>query len=224
MNLLNGCQLLYFNLPGRGEATRLALTIGGISFEDKRIEFSEWPATKPTTPWGSLPVLTLQDGTTQIAQQRAILRFVGKETGLYPNDDNLNAAKMDELLDACEDIGSKTNAAGQGLSQVDKEAARKKSCEEGGTTYNILKKVDTFIAANGSEGYSVGNTLSIADLYVYTSCNNLVAGLYDGVPTDAIDTGFPNISKVRKSVRSHPAVAKHYDVSDKKFPASYGEL
>jgi len=38
---------------------------------------------KATTPWGSMPVLTLADGTV-LAQSASLLRFVGKQTGIYP--------------------------------------------------------------------------------------------------------------------------------------------
>lgn len=219
--ILQGCKLTYFPLPGRGETIRLALTIGGIQFTDERIVFSQWPEVKPTTPWGSLPVLTLSGGQT-IAQQRAILRMVGKETGLYP-DDIVKAALVDSLMDACEDIGSKVNSEGQGLPQEEKEAARAKSVAEGGSVHKILQNIDSFIGENGSEGYSVGSSLTIADLMVFTSTATLVSGLYDGVPLNAIDSGFPNISTVRKTVRSHEAVKKWYDGLDPtiKIPASF---
>ena len=75
--LLKGATLMYFGIPGRGESVRLALAISGIEFIDKRIPFPEWRELKPTTPWGSMPVLQLTDGTT-IAQQRALLRAVGR--------------------------------------------------------------------------------------------------------------------------------------------------
>eukprot|EP00343_Euplotes_focardii_P006903 CAMPEP_0205818968 /NCGR_PEP_ID=MMETSP0206-20130828/1106_1 /ASSEMBLY_ACC=CAM_ASM_000279 /TAXON_ID=36767 /ORGANISM="Euplotes focardii, Strain TN1" /LENGTH=69 /DNA_ID=CAMNT_0053111915 /DNA_START=24 /DNA_END=229 /DNA_ORIENTATION=+ len=60
---LENCKVTYFNLPGRAESLRLALSAAKISFTDERIEFKDWPALKPSTPWGSLPVLTLADGT-----------------------------------------------------------------------------------------------------------------------------------------------------------------
>eukprot|EP00978_Attheya_sp_CCMP212_P048962 scaffold598397_cov79-Attheya_sp.AAC.1 len=100
-----------------------------------------------------MPFLSLADGSTEIHQQRTILRFVGKETHLYPTD-SIKAAKVDELMDALEDIGGKTNAAGQGLAQEEKEAARKAACEKGGVTYGILENVDKFIAANGTGGHA----------------------------------------------------------------------
>jgi hypothetical protein len=104
---LAGCKLTYFGLPGRGEAIRLALKIGNIQHTDCRIEFAEWGALKSTTPWGALPILELADGT-KMAQQRAILRFVGKCVGVYPAD-ALAAAKCDEIMDVIDDIAVEIN-------------------------------------------------------------------------------------------------------------------
>mmetsp|Transcript_5558 Transcript_5558/g.6419 ORF Transcript_5558/g.6419 Transcript_5558/m.6419 type:complete len:222 (+) Transcript_5558:19-684(+) len=219
--ILNNCKLTYFGIPGRGESIRLALSIGKVPFTDDRITFPEWKEIKPNTPWGSLPVLTLSDGSC-IAQQRAILRFVGKEVGLYPMNDNLAAAKVDEIMDAAEDIGATTMKAGQGLEKNAKEAARKVACEEGGAVYNLLKRIDAVIGGNG---YAVGDSLTIADLYLYTGSCNLVSGLYDGVPVDTLD-GFENIMQLRRAVRSHAEVCKWYDSMDdqSKLPASYSKL
>ena len=82
---LAGATLHFFPLSGRAEATRLALTIGGIPFEDRRFQFAEWGKLKPTTQWATVPVLELRDGT-RIGQARSILRLVGKATGLYPSE------------------------------------------------------------------------------------------------------------------------------------------
>mmetsp|Transcript_15206 Transcript_15206/g.28863 ORF Transcript_15206/g.28863 Transcript_15206/m.28863 type:complete len:226 (+) Transcript_15206:73-750(+) len=220
--LLQGCKLTYFGIAGRGESIRLALAIAGIEeWTDNRVEFADWSTVKPNTPWGSLPVLALQDGR-EIAQQRAILRLVGKETGLYP-DDSFAAAKIDELMDALEDVGSKTNGIGQGLPQEEKEAERKKACEVGGVTYEILGRIDNFVATYGKDGHAVGDKLTIADLLLYTTSCNLVGGLYDGVPADACDA-FENITACRKLVRSHPAVNKWYDELKSPIWPSYAAL
>lgn len=220
---LDNCKLTYFPIPGRGEASRLALAIGGISFTDERIPFGEWREVKPTTVWGSLPILTLSTGQ-RIAQQRAILRLIGKETGLYPTDDHVRAALIDSLMDASEDLAAKTNSQGQGLPQEEKEAARAKAVAKGGVVYHILEKIENFVGENGSNGYCVGSSLTIADLFLYTGASGLVSGLFDGVPTDALDTEFPKIMAVRKTVRAHEAVTKWYDSLDEsiKMPASFG--
>ena len=40
-------KLTYFNLRARAEIARLILAQAGEDYEDKRIEFSDWPALKP---------------------------------------------------------------------------------------------------------------------------------------------------------------------------------
>ena len=57
-------KLIYFDFHGgRGEPVRLALSIGGIPFEDDRVAPSDLPAHKPDTPFGAFPVLEV-DGQT----------------------------------------------------------------------------------------------------------------------------------------------------------------
>jgi glutathione S-transferase len=219
--VLENCKVTYFGTPGRGESIRLALSIGKISFTDEHVTFSEWGKLKPNTPWGSLPLLTLKDGTV-ITQQRAILRFVGKETGLYPTGDHVKAAQIDAIMDATEDLFSTTNNAGKGLEQAEMEKAREAAFKEGGAVYNILKKIDGVI---GEKGYAVGDTLTVADLFIYGTANCIVSGFWDGVPADALDV-FANLTILRKNVRSHVEVCKWYDGLDKsiKLPASYSQL
>lgn len=38
--------LLYFDIRGRGECIRLLFKHAGVEFEDRRIQFSEWPEIK----------------------------------------------------------------------------------------------------------------------------------------------------------------------------------
>ena len=148
MLLTAGSKLTYFSLTGgRAESTRLAFAIGGVPFEDHRVEFKDWPTLKPTTTWGSLPILELSDGRI-VTQQKAILRLAGKDAGLYPSDDLFLSAKCDELIDALEDIMAKTNPIGQGLPKEEKEAKRLEACQKGGVTYEILAKVDKSIQDN----------------------------------------------------------------------------
>ena len=59
-------------------------------------------------------------------------------------------------------------------------------------------------------GFSVGNELKVADLFIYVGCNNLVGGIWDGVPTNYIYR-FVNLIQLRKYVRYHPGVSKWYD-------------
>ena len=69
-------KLTYFDFHGgRGEPARLALSIGGIPFEDDRVQFTDWERRKTDTPFGALPVLEV-DGQV-LAQSNAINRRRG---------------------------------------------------------------------------------------------------------------------------------------------------
>ena len=39
--------LTYFNGRGRAETIRLLFAVAGVSYEDKRVEFPQWPELKP---------------------------------------------------------------------------------------------------------------------------------------------------------------------------------
>jgi len=187
--------------------TRLALAVGKIDHDEKRYQFSEWPAVKPTTPWGSLPTLTLPNGYV-LAQSRAVFRYVAKLAGLYPSDPIL-AAKCDEITDQVEDFVFKTiNNCGKGMEQKEKDAERKK-CVSTGKGAEELKKLDAYIKANGENGHCVGNKLSAADLAIYGTLLFAVCGFFDGIPVDCLDK-YENIQAVLKSVGSNEAVVKHY--------------
>ena len=41
-------KLVYFNLRGRAELSRLIFAQADVPFEDQRIERSEWPELKPS--------------------------------------------------------------------------------------------------------------------------------------------------------------------------------
>ncbi len=47
-------KLTYFNMRGRGELIRLLFALAKVKFDDHRIEQSEWPAFKETTPFGQV--------------------------------------------------------------------------------------------------------------------------------------------------------------------------
>merc|ERR1712198_492289 len=86
--------LIYFNLRARGELTRWLLQYGGVTYTEERIEFADWPARKPSTPTGKLPILMVDD--EPLTQSIAIARYVAQEVGLVP-EDNLQAAFANSL-------------------------------------------------------------------------------------------------------------------------------
>ena len=70
-------RLTYFNIRGRAEFIRWIFAAGGQAYIDNRVATADWPALKPTTPFGQLPILEICEGSrvTTLAQSMAIGKF-----------------------------------------------------------------------------------------------------------------------------------------------------
>ena len=148
-------KLTYFDFHGgRGEPARLALSMGGISFEDDRLPPSDWQRRKPDTPFGALPVLEV-DGQT-LAQSNAINRYVGKLTDLYPLD-AWQAALCDEVMEAVEDINTKL-AATFFLPEEEKKTQRKALVE--GPLPFYLTRLQQRLEAHGGRYFAADRSYS----------------------------------------------------------------
>ena len=100
---MTSLKLYYFDLGGRAEPIRMALTLGKIPFEDIRVTREEHMKMKGEGKWpcGQIPVLEV-DGK-MLPQSNAILRYAGKLSGFYPEDAWM-AAQCDAALDTSGDI------------------------------------------------------------------------------------------------------------------------
>ena len=187
-------RLRYFPFPGRGAAIRDALRIGGIAFEDAHVppeRFRELKAAGELS-FGALPILDVEtpEGRVSAAQSNAILRFVGRRVGLYPQDEPLRALKVDEALDLGEDL---YHVIGPSIGEQNAErrmAMRKVLAEE--TLPRWAGHLERLLVANGRTGFVVGSALTVADLKLYWVVDKLRNGSLDGIPTSVLD-GFPTV-------------------------------
>jgi glutathione S-transferase len=196
--------LTYFDLDGsRGEVARLAMHLAGIAFVDKRIAGKDWPALRNSTPFQSLPVLEVDSQV--IAQSNTINRYVGKLAGLYPKDD-WNAARVDEVMDAVEDmiilIGNTFALEGE---------AKKKAREAlaAGSIPHFLRQFEARLKAGGGEWF-VENRLTVADLKCYLLVRWLKSGMLDHIPADLVDRHAPLLAAHLERVQNHPKIAAYY--------------
>ena len=196
--------LTYFDLDGsRGEVARLAMHLAGIAFEDKRIAGKDWPALRDSTPFQSLPVLEV-DGKV-IAQSNTINRYLGKLAGLYPKDD-WNAARVDEVMDAVEDmiimIGNTFALEGE---------AKKKTREAlaAGSIAHFLRQFKARLEAGGGEWF-VENRLTVADLKCFLFVRWLKSGMLDHISADLVDRHAPLLAAHLERVENHPVIAAYY--------------
>ena len=203
-------KLYYFKIPfWRAEVTRLALFIGDVPFKDYRVEGKEIDNLKETgllpnnqiAPFKQLPVLDV-DGKI-IAQTGAIARFCGKLSGLYPKNDDLEAAQIDQIIEAAQDINYLVTLSGR-----DKEKERLALARKILATKHLPKWfqfLENLLKKNNESYFFVGNKISIADLAIWRLLGWLSSGLLDGVPTNILEP-YKKLNKLREEVYKHPKV------------------
>jgi glutathione S-transferase len=197
-------KLTYFDFHGgRGEPARLALSIGGIPFEDDRVAPSNWPSRKADTPFGALPVLEV-DGKT-VSQSNAINRYVGKLADLYPSDP-WQAALCDEVMEAVEDIGTKIGAT-FALPEEQKKAQREELVA--GPIPFYLTRLEQRLEAHGGR-YFAADRLTVADLKVFVWIRHLRSRALDHVPADLADRVAPKLVEHYERIKSDSRVKAYY--------------
>ena len=95
----------YFNIYGRAEPIRMLLNHAKIEFEDKRLDFADWPTLKGNFEFGQVPALDIKDAdgkVHQYTQTLSILRYLSIKLGYYPADPE-TAFDSDSALDSVND-------------------------------------------------------------------------------------------------------------------------
>jgi len=199
-------KLTYFDTPtSRGEECRLALHIAGIDFEDVRIKREQWPALKPTTPYGSVPYLELP-GRPRLAHSNAILVYVGREHGLHPLD-NFQAAQHEAMMAHVVDLRAKVSPTIRIADATEKQKARE------ALVADYLPNWGTHAEANLGEGpFFAGQNLQVVDLKLYMAVRWFAGGVVDHIPAN-IFADFPKLTRAHDAVRDDARVldwqAKH---------------
>ncbi len=98
--------LTYFDVQtSRGEECRLAFFIAGVPFTDERLTRPQWEERKATSPFGALPILTVE-GRPPLAQSNAILRMIGSVHGLLPPEE-WESARHEAVMCSVEEMRAK---------------------------------------------------------------------------------------------------------------------
>mmetsp|Transcript_132518 Transcript_132518/g.342885 ORF Transcript_132518/g.342885 Transcript_132518/m.342885 type:complete len:352 (+) Transcript_132518:115-1170(+) len=105
-------KLIYFDIGGKGDPLRLAMSYAGLDFEDCRRSREQIAEMKTSgeLAFGQVPALVVEaaDGQkTTLVQTAAIIRYIGKlageASGLYPAD-AVRAAQVDAMVDQASDM------------------------------------------------------------------------------------------------------------------------
>mmetsp|Transcript_116028 Transcript_116028/g.323168 ORF Transcript_116028/g.323168 Transcript_116028/m.323168 type:complete len:180 (-) Transcript_116028:200-739(-) len=172
-------ELVYFDAAGRAFALRVAMfkAFGKDGWIDKRINFAEFGALKPTLPLGFVPVLKLPGGL-EISQTEALTRWAGKKGGLYPANDD-QALLCDEVCSTCLEVLNKTPRSPDAA-----ECKRLREEYTQGFLSVALKQLDARAAAGT---FILGDGICIADLLLYTLSNMIATGDFDHIPASFLD-------------------------------------
>jgi len=195
-------RLTYFDQPSsRGEECRLALYLAGVDFEDVRVPRKDWPALKPTTPFGSLPTFEIP-GKPVVSQSNAILGYIGRANGLLPAD-SWEALRLESLLSAVEDLRHAITRT-FGIEDPAELLRRRQELVEG--------PIKTW-AANMEKQivgpFAGGDRISVADIKLFVVMGWLKKGVLDHVPTDVL-APFERLERLYDSVKNHPKVVEWY--------------
>jgi prostaglandin-H2 D-isomerase / glutathione transferase len=199
-------EVVYFNGAGRAEAIRVCLYIASqtkgsdVEFKDTRIEGKDWPALKPTTPLGSLPLMIL-DGFTHV-QSLSLARYAAKLAGLYPVDP-LQALYVDEVMDTMNDLIS--------AMPMSKDENEKKQLREEFAA-NKMKQCADFIERaiqHNTGGNGVASTPSVADLILKSAVSMIQEGFMDYIDKNYFDA-YPGIMASAKSISDNDGIKAYY--------------
>ncbi len=196
-------KLTYFDAPvSRGEECRLALHIAGVEFEDVRVPMAEWPALKPSTPYGSLPLLEVP-GCPVLAQSNAILVLIGRQHGLHPKDD-FEAARHEAMMCHVEDLRTLL-----GPTMRIKDEAEKKATREGIAASYLPAWAASAEAQIGAGPFFGGANVNVVDAKLHMIVRWLSGGKLDYIPATILG-GYPKLNRVHDAVRDHARVKDWY--------------
>ena len=199
---------IYFDFPfWRAEVGKIALFMGAIDFENKIVDREEFQRVKETgqlddgtvIPFHQLPCLVV-DGVS-IAQTAGIARFCGKLSGIYPKNDDVLAAQIDQFLDMATDITDLIFTTGRDEDEETKKIKRQELYK--GELARKVEMLDKNI--RDESDWVLGFDLGLADIAIWRLMGWLSCGILDGIPTDLI-RAFPRISRVCRAVDEHPKI------------------
>ncbi|VDK20391.1 unnamed protein product [Anisakis simplex] len=199
-------KLTYFDIRGLGEGARLIFHQAGVQFEDHRVKKEDWPALKPTTPFGQMPLLDV-DGDV-IAQSAAIYRYLGRQFGLAGKTP-MEEAQVDSIYDEWKDFAAEAKPYFMVYAAFERRIKLSVRHLQAKIEKEVLipardkhmPLITKFLEKSGSN-FLVGNSLTWADIVIsdqLLTYQNWVPGFLEP---------YPLLLKFVENVRSQPNIKK----------------
>ncbi|KAI1310187.1 hypothetical protein EDD11_003894 [Mortierella claussenii] len=159
-------ELHYFPIHALGATSRAILALSGADWKEHVQSFETWKDDKISTPFGSLPLLTVRDTQTEqalyiIPEADVIERFLAKEFGFF-------GSTPDEELQISIFLSQTTTIHNVWVFRVVpalepvRDAVLKTFLEI--SLKNWIQNCEIYLAVNGSNGHFVGNSFSLVDI------------------------------------------------------------
>jgi len=211
-------KLTYFPIRGLAESIRYILSYGKADFEDNRIDVTSgdtWNTLKPKTPMGQLPVLEI-DGKNEIAQSRAISRYLAKQFGIAGQND-IEQALADMYVDGLFDMFTKGGQEFFGemrkklVDKADNDAliTEKYQLWKTDGIAPLLDLYEKVLSKNGS-GFLVGSKVTWADIVTAEFLDRLVNSAAPMGDSHLLDN-HPKMATLVKTVHKLPGIAEYVE-------------
>ena len=198
-------KVVYFPLPGRAEPIRLAAHVGGLQIEDQHVDGAAWGELKAKEKLGPMQLPLLYVDGEAVGQSGAQQRYIGRLAGLYPEDARA-ALTVDEITEYVGEVFTPIGKTFGIKDEDEKKKARAELVAEGGDVHKWLVYIDGRLAG---KKYAVGDSLTMADIQIFSNIQMLASGWLDGIPATVLDQ-FKNIAAHKTVVANHDKVKEYY--------------
>lgn len=208
-------KLYYFDIKGKGESIRLICAYAGLNLEDHRFETrDQFLAMKNSSrlPFGQVPMLEV-DGKAAMVQSAAIMRYLGKLSGLYPMDDHILAQKIDAVMDQASDVFMGSTVLTYSLRYaLDLTAEAKTKSYE---LYNEsvlpghLVRAERILESSPTGWIAGTETPSPADFVWYCSLVNMAAKKEISAANSGLES-YPKLRAFKEKFESLEAIKEYY--------------
>ena len=194
--------------------------MGNINFQDIRITRDEFLRSRKTgklddgtiIPFRQIPCLNV-DGMS-INQTGGISRFCGKLSGLYPVENAIDAALIDQIIDMATDLTVLLSPSLRERSEEKKKSMREKLAN--GILIKKISFLEEFLETKTGDWF-VSKNISIADIAIWRLVGWMTSGMIDYLPRNLIEP-FPNLKRNFLNVERHPKVIEWIK---RTYPADY---
>ncbi|CAH1801197.1 unnamed protein product [Owenia fusiformis] len=194
-------KLMYFKGRGNGELLRLLFAQAEVKYEDVRLTGEEWQKIKPTSPFGVMPMLQIDD--TLVGETGTIARYIARENGLGGKT-SVEQALAESVFDSMGDVKS---AFGKAYYEKDDERKAeffKQATETLDKWFGFISTIYT--KNNEGKGWLVGDSLTFADIAVFSMIDLLsIKMLADAA---SVVDKHPLMVSLRDKVAALPNIAK----------------